>query len=97
MTNSIIVHQSDDVAVATKAISKGEDVTYSLGGKEITIKAVDYIPAYHKIAITSVKKGNNVLKYGEIIGYATADIEIGSHVHNHNLSDLVIRKDVEKI
>lgn len=97
MTNSIIVHQNDDVAVATKAISKGEDVTYSLGEKEITIKAADDIPVYHKIAIKSVKKGNNVLKYGEIIGYATADIETGSHVHTHNLSDLVIRKDVEKI
>jgi len=97
MTNAIVVHKKDDVAVATKAISKGEDMTYSLGGKEIAIKAADDIPVYHKIAIKSVKKGNNVLKYGEIIGYATADIETGNHVHTHNLSDFVKRKDVEQI
>ena len=97
MTNSIIVHPNDDVAVVTKSISKGEDVTYRFDGKEVTIKATDNIPTYHKIAIKNIKKGNNILKYGEVIGYATADIEIGNHIHTQNLSDLVKRKVGEQI
>ena len=92
MINSFIVHPKDTVVVVTKAISKGEEVIYLSDAKEVTIKAIDNIPMYHKIAIKSVKKGNNVLKYGEVIGHATTDIEIGAHVHTQNLSDIVERK-----
>jgi altronate dehydratase len=87
MTNAMLIHPDDTGAVATAALSKGRDATYASGGKEITIKALDDIPIYHKIAVISVKKGGGVLKYGELIGLATADIEVGSHVHTHNLSD----------
>ena len=39
----------------------------------------------HKYALYPIKKGENVIKYGSPIGHATADIEIGQHVHTHNL------------
>jgi len=94
MINSFIVHPNDTVAVVNKSISKGENVTYIFGDKEITIKAMDDIPTYHKIAIKVVKKNNDVLKYGEVIGYATADIELGAHVHTKNLSDVVRMEEV---
>ncbi|MDQ6598863.1 SAF domain-containing protein [Bacillus salipaludis] len=29
--------------------------------------------------------GEDILKYGEVIGLATTDIEPGEHVHIHNL------------
>lgn len=89
MANAMQLHPSDDVAVVLKAISKGEDAAYVSGGREVSIKAADDIPIYHKIAVRSVNKGSPVLKYGEVIGYATADIRTGYHVHTHNLSDLV--------
>lgn len=41
--------------------------------------------AGHKIARRGVAKGAAVLKYGQIIGYATEDIAEGAHVHSHNL------------
>lgn len=91
MTNSLMLHPNDDVAVVIKAISKGDGVTYVTDGREVTMTAVDDIPIYHKVAIRSVRRGGNVLKYGEVIGYATADIGTGNHVHTQNLSDLGMR------
>lgn len=39
----------------------------------------------HKYAITDIKKGENIIKYGSPIGHATEDIKRGEHVHTHNL------------
>lgn len=40
----------------------------------------------HKYSICDIKKGENVIKYGNPIGHATADIAKGEHVHTHNLA-----------
>ncbi len=40
----------------------------------------------HKYAIKPIGKSENVIKYGNPIGHATADIRVGEHVHSHNLS-----------
>ena len=40
----------------------------------------------HKYAIRPIKKGENVIKYGNPIGHATADIAPGDHVHTHNVA-----------
>ena len=39
----------------------------------------------HKYALTKIKAGENVIKYGSPIGHATCDIEAGEHVHTHNV------------
>ncbi len=39
----------------------------------------------HKYALRDIKAGENVIKYGNPIGHATADIKKGEHVHTHNL------------
>jgi altronate hydrolase len=39
----------------------------------------------HKYALCDIKKGENVIKYGNPIGHATADISRGEHVHTHNM------------
>jgi altronate hydrolase len=44
------------------------------------------IPAGHKLAIRSVEAGAPVRRYGQIIGFATRDIQAGEHVHTHNLA-----------
>lgn len=43
------------------------------------------IPAGHKRALCDIKKGEYVIKYGEVIGRASADIAKGEWVHSHNL------------
>ena len=39
----------------------------------------------HKYALCHITAGENVIKYGSPIGHATADIQVGEHVHTHNL------------
>ncbi len=39
----------------------------------------------HKIALTDIKAGEDVIKYGYPIGHAVVDIKTGEHVHTHNI------------
>lgn len=39
----------------------------------------------HKVALKSIASGENVIKYGFVIGHATRDIERGEQVHTDNL------------
>ena len=43
------------------------------------------IPAGHKYALQDISCGDYIIKYGEIIGRATADIAKGEWVHTHNV------------
>ena len=87
MTRLIVIHPADHVATAAEAIPAGGCGVYTENGKELHIQALTDIPKYHKIAIKPVREGENVLKYGEVIGYALRDIPLGDHVHTQNLSD----------
>lgn len=51
----------------------------------VTSVPVGEIPAGHKIAAEDIKAGAPVIKYGEVIGRATKDIQKGEWVHSHNL------------
>lgn len=39
----------------------------------------------HKIALTDIEKGADIIKYGYPIGFATEDIKKGESVHSHNM------------
>jgi (2R)-sulfolactate sulfo-lyase subunit alpha len=49
------------------------------------IEAGADIPIGHKVALTDLKAGDTVIKYGEDIGKIVADVKKGAHVHVHNL------------
>lgn len=42
------------------------------------------IPAGHKKAIATIKAGEAVRKFNQIIGFASVDIADGEHIHTHN-------------
>lgn len=86
MINAVIMHEDDTVVTLTAKVCAGDDVTYILNGKGYTVTAASDVSTNHKIAVKNKKKGNEVYKYGEIIGYAIEDINIGDHVHENNLS-----------
>ena len=46
----------------------------------------DNIPTGHKFALCDIKKGEYIIKYGEVIGRATDDIAKGEWVHSHNVA-----------
>lgn len=71
----------DNVIVALKDFQVGERVTV----EDSVITLVDFVTSGHKIAIAPILKGEAVMKYGAPIGFATADILPGAHVHTHNL------------
>ncbi len=49
------------------------------------VKANHDIPIGHKVALTDLKKGATVIKYGEDVGIMTKDAKKGDHVHIHNM------------
>ena len=85
-TTAIIIHADDTVACVLQDHRAGETVTIKDGSK-VLLK--NDIPMGHKIALCSIPKGKPVVKFGAVIGYATAPISFGEHVHLHNLEGLL--------
>lgn len=79
--NFVHLNKSDNVAVALDSIPKGELIKLNRG----TITLPEDIEFGHKFAVQPIKKGEFIVKYGEVIGKATSFIEIGEHVHLHNV------------
>jgi altronate hydrolase len=77
----LIIHPRDNVAVVLRNLCAGQPVTVS--GRTITI--ADDIPCGHKLAITPIAAGEQVMKYGQPIGRATSNIAPGEWVHVHNV------------
>jgi (2R)-sulfolactate sulfo-lyase subunit alpha len=84
----LLVHDSrDNVGVAVVDIEPGQvaaGVTLD-NGSRLQVTACEAIPLGHKIALTDLKVGDTVIKYGEDIGKVAANIRTGEHVHVHNL------------
>jgi (2R)-sulfolactate sulfo-lyase subunit alpha len=83
-----IVHAKvDQVGVAVRDVASGEKLEGWVmeDDSTVSVTAKKDIPLGHKVAIAGVKKGDRVIKYGQSIGRATEDIEVGDHVHTHNL------------
>ena len=77
---TIRLNASDNVVVARADIAAGTDIP------EEKIISHDEIAFGHKVAVSAIKSGDAVTKYGQIIGFASKDIQPGEHVHSHNLS-----------
>ena len=75
------IHVKDNVAVLIEAISKGEAMFVGA----FSLVAQDNIDKGHKIALTNIKTGENVIKYGFPIGHAITDIKAGEWIHTHNI------------
>ncbi len=81
----VVVDDGDNVATVVETLRRGEVV--EVGGAKL--KLLRDIPEGHKFALTMILKGGYVVKYGEWIGRATADIPAGEHAHVHNVEDIV--------
>ncbi len=78
---AIRLHPMDDVAVLKRTVKAGTELLNG-GAPVVTAKT---IPAGHKVALTPIRDGAAVRRYGQIIGFAQGDIAPGEHVHTHNL------------
>lgn len=87
MGKAVLVNDKDNVVTAVSDLRAGEDVTYRVGSEIRQIKVGETIPYGHKIAITKIARGSDIIKYGEIIGRAKSDIQPGQWVHTHNTDE----------
>ncbi|MDA8587086.1 altronate dehydratase family protein [Rhodobacteraceae bacterium] len=75
----LTLNPDDNVAIALDDIAAGE----GMGSTGIDLP--QSVARGHKIAVSPILAGQKVLRYGQTIGQATADIAAGEHVHVQNL------------
>jgi len=80
MNPVIRIHPADDVVIARTQLVGGTRLE-SEGGVVVS----GLIPPGHKVAVRTIRAGQPVRRYNQIIGTAKADIAPGQHVHVHNL------------
>ena len=78
MSQLLRLHPDDNVLIALNALPAGLEAE--------GVRLHSDISLAHKVAARPIAAGEPVLKYGMVIGHATADIPAGAHVHVHNLA-----------
>ena len=85
----LLVHDHKDTVgvVTVEGLKAGTDMlcVVTADNSSFNLTSKMDIPIGHKVALTDIKKGDTVWKYGQDIGKAVADIAKGEHVHVHNL------------
>ena len=85
----LLLRPDDSVGLLTRTAAAGTDVV--AGGARLRLR--DEVPAGHKVALREIPRGEQVRKYGQVIGVATSDIAAGEHVHTHNLAFAEFERD----
>lgn len=73
----------DNVATALDPVEAGLTVMLTGEHTAATVTAVTDVPTGHKVALCDIAAGQDIVKYGVVIGRATAAIPAGSWVHLH--------------
>jgi altronate hydrolase len=76
---AIRLHENDNVVIARNDLPIGAKLEH----EGLTCRS--QVPAGHKIAARAIRKGEPILKYNVVIGFAAADIAPGTFVHSHNM------------
>lgn len=85
MQNFLRIHDNDNVAVAIETLEKGANILISDAKGDISVTALEEIPAGHKIALEDMPEGTPVIKYGFRIGFTKEAVAKGAWIHTHNL------------
>lgn len=80
----LAIDPRDNVANALEELGAGDRVEAL--GRVIAVRTP--VPLGHKVALAPIAAGDPVVKYGQAIGRASADIAAGEHVHAHNVASL---------
>ena len=84
----VAVPWTDDMhVVVVEGLKKGTDMlcVVTHDNSSFKLKSKMDVPIGHKVALTDIKKGDTIWKYGQDIGVAKAKIGKGEHVHVHNV------------
>lgn len=82
-----LIHEpGDSVGVAVKDLDPGELRGYYLVGDHvIELTGASEVPLGHKIALTDLAEGEDVIEYGVRVGVTTEAVSKGSYIHVHNV------------
>ena len=91
-----VLHPRDNVATALIDLAAGTRLSVDSRPGEATreIELPAAVAFGHKLALAPIARGEPVIKYGEVIGLATAAIQPGEHVHIHNVESQRGRGDL---
>lgn len=76
-----IINSGDNVGVVLEDVGKGSEAVF----RDIRVIAQEDIEFAHKIALKDLTVGEEIIKYGDSIGYALKDIKKGEWIHIHNM------------
>ncbi|BDA86924.1 galactarate dehydratase [Aureimonas sp. SA4125] len=76
-TPTVRLDTADNVVTALRPLEAGIFVE--------TVQTLAMIPRGHKVATRPIARGEAVVKYAQVIGYAAVDIPAGDHVHVQNV------------
>ena len=83
-----VLHDAGDTVavVVVEGVKAGTAMTGWImdEDKTIQVQAKQDIPIGHKVALTDLKEGDTVIKYGEDVGRMVGNARTGEHVHIHN-------------
>ena len=77
----ILLHPADNVLICRQALTFGEQLVID----GVPVRATDAIEVGHKVARRALLPGEKVIKYGAPIGSITQAVEVGRHIHMHNM------------
>ncbi len=80
--DTILLHAADNVCVAARDLSPGDQIATP----HYTIELAEPIRLGHKIALRAMAPGEQVVKYGQIIGFTTTAVSAGAWLHTHNVT-----------
>ncbi|MBY0535921.1 MAG: altronate dehydratase family protein [Chitinophagaceae bacterium] len=75
------VHKKDNVLVALRNLTKGDQVAYD--GNSYVL--VDDVPAKHKFVTNLLQPGDEVIMYGVLVGKAVSAIPVGARITTENV------------
>ena len=81
MKRGLIIDPRDNVGIVLEQVYPGDVIDFG----DLKITAIEEISLPHKVALKDFAVDDYVYKYGEVIGYITAEAPRGSHIHVHNL------------
>lgn len=92
--DAIMIKERDNVATALRDIQPDEEIAVGMGDEAKPFVVQEFISYGHKFSVKDIALGENILKYGEVIGRATQEIRAGTHAHIHNIESLRGRGDL---
>ena len=93
MDSVVTMKSVDNVATCLKDMAAGQVAEAVAEGSTRAVTLRNDIPFGHKIALCDIAKGDEVVKYAEVIGVASKAIAAGEHVHVHNVESIRARGD----